>query len=97
MYFSFTNIPFSSIQIAANVNAISSTGYGWHGDYLFGWKGTALQTAMDERCSGDACAKMKTQTAAEANACMLSKAHVNEQINGCKFTSKPSSLFLLLT
>jgi hypothetical protein len=58
------------------------TGYGWHGDYLFGWKGTALQTAMDERCAGDACAKMKTQTAAEANACMLSKAHVNEQING---------------
>jgi len=61
------------------------TGYSWHGDYLFGWKGNALQTAMDERCAGDACAKMKTQTAAQANACMKSQTAV-ENVEGCEYS-----------
>jgi len=49
---------------------------------------------MDERCAGDACAKMKTQTAEEANACMITKAHVNEPLSGCKFFLKSRASFI---
>jgi hypothetical protein len=56
------------------------TGYGWHGDYLFGWKGDALQRAMDRFC-GTECPELKTQTIAEANKCSL-PAVVKEPIDG---------------
>ncbi|KAI0844648.1 hypothetical protein F5Y00DRAFT_266375 [Daldinia vernicosa] len=56
-----------------------SVGYGTHGDYLFGWKGDALQRAMDSQpllSNGIA-----TQSVDQANKCTI-KSTVNEDIDG---------------
>ncbi|RYP46379.1 hypothetical protein DL768_007396 [Monosporascus sp. mg162] len=56
-----------------------SVGYGTHGDYLFGWKGNALQRAMDSKALlSDGLA---TQSVAQANQCTI-KNTVNEEIDG---------------
>jgi hypothetical protein len=63
----------------------SPTGYGTHADYLFGWKGDALQKAMDKsECFYDGCGSIKKQPMATANKCTV-KDMVGEKTDGCTF------------
>jgi hypothetical protein len=65
-----------------------ATGYGQHGDYVFGWKGDSLQRAMDGGCFGASCTGLKTQTVSEANKCGVPE-RVNEDVDGCKCSLVP--------
>ncbi|KAK3215015.1 hypothetical protein GRF29_19g1984182 [Pseudopithomyces chartarum] len=56
------------------------TGYGNHGDYVFGWKGDALQKAMDTNCNIN-CPQLKTQSIAAANKCSQQQ-KVKEDVDG---------------
>jgi hypothetical protein len=72
-----------------------NTGFGQHADYVFGWKGNALQVGMDAtNCFGARCKDMKTQTIDKAKACSV-KAQVRENIDGCKFGLRLSLVNLL--
>ncbi|RDL32974.1 Uncharacterized protein BP5553_08413 [Venustampulla echinocandica] len=57
-----------------------ATGYANHADYVFGWKGDALQKILDTPCVVN-CAGAKTQTTANMNKC-VQKAVVGEDIDG---------------
>lgn len=56
------------------------TGYGTHGDYVFGWKGDALQRAMDQNCQVN-CPTLKMQSTQAANRCTLPP-KVREDVDG---------------
>ncbi|GAB1314713.1 hypothetical protein MFIFM68171_04923 [Madurella fahalii] len=58
------------------------TGYGHHGDYIFGWRGDSLQKTFDRLdCTPDQICDMPQQTIAEANKCMKEPS-VKEDIDG---------------
>ncbi|KAH8889222.1 hypothetical protein GQ53DRAFT_870221 [Thozetella sp. PMI_491] len=49
-----------------------SSGYGTHADYMFGWKGDALQRAMNTSdCFYDGCGSITKQPMSEANKCTV--------------------------
>jgi hypothetical protein len=61
-----------------------ATGYANHADYVFGWKGAALQNLMDQACVVNCPgANPKTQSTAAMNKCTQTPI-VKEDINGCK-------------
>jgi hypothetical protein len=66
--------------------ATDNKGYGTHADYVFGWKGDALQRAMDSSCMFQGCENgtpLKSQKVAAMNKCSVQD-FVKEPIDGCK-------------
>jgi hypothetical protein len=63
-----------------------ATGYGQHGDYVFGWKEGALQKAMDQRCFGNSCKGLQTQEASDSTNCAVAQT-VKEPVNDCMSVS----------
>ncbi|KAF2115950.1 hypothetical protein BDV96DRAFT_612513 [Lophiotrema nucula] len=58
-----------------------TTGYGQHGDYVFGWEGTSLQTAMNSGCYLRNCSQITSQTPEAKNKCNV-PVTVDEDIDG---------------
>ncbi|KAL5389855.1 hypothetical protein PMIN02_007178, partial [Paraphaeosphaeria minitans] len=54
------------------------TGFGNHGDYVFGWKDDSLQKILDEECYVQ-CKTMETQSIEEMNKCSVPR-KVNEDV-----------------
>ncbi|KAK2604774.1 hypothetical protein N8I77_007674 [Diaporthe amygdali] len=56
------------------------TGYGNHGDYVFGWKDDSLQRTMDSACYVN-CDTLTTQNMSAQNDCTI-KSAVDEDVDG---------------
>ncbi|KAH8774363.1 hypothetical protein F5883DRAFT_640987 [Diaporthe sp. PMI_573] len=72
--------PFVLSYMGKNSNL---NGYGSHADYVFGWKGDALQRAMDSNCMFQGCENgnpLKSQSVAQMNACSV-QSQVKEDID----------------
>jgi hypothetical protein len=64
-------------------------GAGTHADYMFGWKGDALQRAMNKsECFYDGCGSTKKQTMSTASQCTV-KDMVGEETLGCTSLARP--------
>ncbi len=70
------------------------TGYGIHGDYLFGWKGDALQRAMDSKCAGDNCRALTRQADTKAVACTKGQVAHEDIGDSCKRPRSSSPCWL---
>ena len=60
------------------------TGYGNHADYVFGWKGDALQRVLDSPCYVN-CPTLETQGTGSMNACKVDKV-VDDDIDSCEYS-----------
>jgi len=75
----------------------SSTGYGQHGDYLFGWKDDSLQKAMDAlpsgKCANANCQVLKIQSAQDAIKCKKAQQVVEDVgVSGDWLTELPGGM-----
>lgn len=69
-----------------------ATGYGTHGDYVFGWKGDALQKAMSSNCNIN-CPALKSQSIAAGNKCGVAQ-RVKEETEGW-LTELPGGMMVM--
>lgn len=60
------------------------TGFGQHGDYVFGWKDNTLQEAMDGGCYLRNCSLLTSQAPKVKNKCSV-PVTVKEDADGCEF------------
>ena len=79
---------FNSLWTASDGNpfvwSFEGTGFGTHADYMFGWKGDALERAMNKsECFYDGCGSITKQDMSVANKCTV-KDMVGENTDGCK-------------
>ncbi|KAK4183224.1 hypothetical protein QBC35DRAFT_443732 [Podospora australis] len=75
-----------------------TTGYGQHGDYVFGWEGNSLQTAMDSGCYLRNCSSLTEQPPTVKNRCQVPvTVKVDRHLDDCKLPSEAIVTGLLLT
>ena len=81
----FNNLPWPTDGTSPFVWSFGdATGFANHGDYVFGWKGDALQNILDTPCIFNCPASVaKTQSIAEMNKC-TQKPMVDEDIDSCE-------------
>jgi hypothetical protein len=90
---SYQNFPFDCRSYSDRRLLIDDkirTGYGAHGDYLFGWKEGALQRAMDAlgtNCFSETCPVLKLQSSEEAIGCTKGQQAVEDTgTDTCEYT-----------